>query len=65
MDGAARRDALLLHSTPTTWDLGATGDFNGDGTDDILWHRSTDGLNIVWLMGANGRQSAQLIHSSS
>jgi FG-GAP-like repeat len=34
------------------------GDFNGDGTTDILWNSSWDGANSIWLMQAPTLDSA-------
>jgi hypothetical protein len=35
------------------WQVAGTGDFNGDGRDDILW-RNNDGRMTDWLSTANG-----------
>jgi len=35
---------------PSEWQVVSTGDFNGDGTSDILWQRASDGLLGAWLM---------------
>ena len=32
------------------WEIVAIGDFNGNGTSDIYWRRSPDGLNYIWTM---------------
>ena len=37
----------------TNWQVAGTGDFNGDGLDDILW-RANDGTTTNWLGQANG-----------
>ena len=38
----------------TNWKVVGTGDFNGDGHPDLLWHHQTQGWLSTWLM--NGRQ---------
>jgi hypothetical protein len=38
---------------PTSWHVAGTGDFNGDGRDDILW-RNDDGRMTDWLGASNG-----------
>jgi hypothetical protein len=40
----------------TTWEVQSTGDFNGDGKDDIFWRHST-GNNAIWLMDGTTRIS--------
>lgn len=32
------------------WKIGGTGDFNGDGSVDIVWSNVSDGHNCVWYM---------------
>ena len=46
---------------PTDWHVVGTGDFNGDGRDDILW-RNDNGQLSDWLGQANGGFVAQRRH---
>ena len=38
---------VLSRPVPAGWVAWATGDFNGDGRDDILWHKSND-TSVDW-----------------
>ena len=51
--GFVNNDALALVSVPTNWYIAGTGDFNGDGRDDILW-RNDAGQISNWLGTAGG-----------
>ena len=51
--GFTPNDANAATSVPTNWSVVGTGDFNGDGRDDILW-RNTAGQLSDWLGNANG-----------
>jgi FG-GAP-like repeat len=55
--------AVDVASVPAGWNVAVTGDFNGDGTSDILW-RNTDGDTSFWFMGANETQVEILSVSS-
>jgi len=39
----------------------ATGDYNGDGTADILWHHATRGEVWLWLMDGTVKLSESWI----
>jgi hypothetical protein len=54
-----------LGTVALSWDIVGTGDFNGDGTDDILWRNTSGALgmydmdngNPTWVgLGALGLQ---------
>ena len=51
--GFTPNDANAFATVPTNWHIVGTGDFNGDGRDDILW-RSDAGQLSDWLGQANG-----------
>ncbi|WP_374147049.1 FG-GAP-like repeat-containing protein [Sphingomonas sp. 28-63-12] len=51
--GFTPNDAAAYSQVPTSWTVTATGDFNGDGRDDILW-RNDDGTISNWLGRADG-----------
>jgi serralysin len=51
--GFVSNDANSFTMLPTSWLVEATGDFNGDGRDDIAWQRS-DGAFTTWLARGNG-----------
>ena len=51
--GFVTNDANAFSSAPTNWHVVGTGDFNGDGRDDILW-RSDAGQLSNWLATASG-----------
>jgi hypothetical protein len=52
-------------SSPTIndplWKVVGTGDFNGDGTADILWQHKTIGLVVAWLMNGTDMGSFKIV----
>jgi hypothetical protein len=51
--GFVSNDANSMAVLPTEWQVAGTGDFNGDGRDDILW-RHSNGSFTNWMAQANG-----------
>ena len=39
-----------VKAPPTSWVPVGTGDFDGDGMTDILWHNNATGRTVVWFM---------------
>jgi FG-GAP repeat protein len=54
MNGAAVVSTAGLGQVPTGWQFVETGDFNGDGTSDVLWFSPTFGVVAMWFM-SNGQ----------
>ena len=54
MSGPDYRAFPLAGADPSVWKPIGTGDFNGDGSGDILWLDSRDGLLSIW--GLNDHQ---------
>ena len=52
--GFAYNGAAGLTPITTAWVIAGTGDFNGDGRDDILWRNSTTGEFGNWLANSSG-----------
>jgi hypothetical protein len=51
--GFTDNSANFTIRTDGSWQIIGSGDFNGDGRDDILWH-NTDGTVTNWLATASG-----------
>jgi len=51
MVGSEIVDVIVLPSMDPGWRTAGTGDFDGDGTTDILWYDDDSGTARVWLMG--------------
>src|SRR5262249_33778107 len=43
------------------WNIVLTGDFNGDGNDDLVWYNANLGATSVWLMSGTNPIGTSLI----
>ncbi|HVN36979.1 MAG TPA: VCBS repeat-containing protein [Myxococcota bacterium] len=50
MNGTQVVRHLSLAQLPAPWQLEAPGDFDGDGTTDLLWRNTSTGQLVVWLV---------------
>jgi hypothetical protein len=54
-NGSFASNASNFRTTiPTSWQIVGSGDFNGDGRDDLLWRNPSPGQTTDWLGQANG-----------
>ncbi len=54
MNGTSIIDSGSLNTVNASgWYTSGTGDFNGDGRDDILWRNSSTGENYLWMMNGD------------
>lgn len=61
MDGTARASTGAPGGLPLDWKVGPSGDFDGNGTSDLLWENASLGRVSIWLMaGGQKAQSATL-----
>jgi hypothetical protein len=64
LDNAAwTGSAELIPVADTSWQIMGTGDYNKDGSVDILWRfNGPGGYNVIWYMnGTNWIESAELL----
>jgi hypothetical protein len=61
MDGSGgiREGASLASGVASGWRfVSASGDFNGDGNADLLWHSTNKGSTVCWNFNGQGRVSS-------
>ncbi len=52
--------SVLVANVPTAWSVAETGDFDGNGKGDILWH-DTSGNTAIWFMNGATIASSALV----
>ena len=50
MNGLSISGGAIVANVPLDWDIVGTGDFNHDGSGDILWRNSITGQEVIWHM---------------
>jgi len=63
--GFTDNSAHAATTLSTDWQVAAIGDYNGDGTHDILWRNTTTGDVTDWLGTATGGFADNSAHASS
>jgi hypothetical protein len=64
MGNGVRTGGNMLLNPGNYWTVASTGDYNGDGTSDILW-RGAGGEAATWLMGGNALAEANMLLNPS
>jgi hypothetical protein len=59
-NGKVQSANLLTPNVGAGWQAVGTGDFTGNGTDDVLWQNSS-GAVVDWMMQNGKIQSANLL----
>ena len=54
-DSGARKGGVTVASSPASaWSIAGTGDIDGDGVEDLIWHNSGTGRVVVWFLDPDG-----------
>ena len=62
LDGTDFQKQQFIDSvTDTNWAIDQSGDFNGDGTGDLVWRNTVTGENAIWLMNGVDFLSAEFL----
>ena len=70
MTGATKdTEVVFSQILDTNWQIGGTGDFDGDGDTDILWRYygpgAYQGLNVIWYMSGATKDSEEVFSQIS
>ena len=61
MNGGLVTSGVGLGQAPNDWQIAVTGDFNADGTSDILWRSSFFGYVAIWFMNGGAISQASSV----
>lgn len=65
MDGTQRIGTGPPGFVSLVWQMAGTGDFDGDGHADILWHNTTTGQVVIWFIVGTQRISHAIAGSAN
>jgi hypothetical protein len=64
--GAISSQGYVWSGTPgATWDMQGSGDFNGDGTDDLLWRNTGTNEMLIWTLSNGVMSTSSSLYDSS
>ena len=55
----------IASETNLDWAISGTADFNGNGTDDLIWRNFRTGANRIWLMNGTERKAVRNVESET
>ena len=67
LNGITAKGGGVVANNPfdASWNIVATGDFNADGKDDLVWRRSSDGLVEIQFLNGNSATGGGTIVNNS
>lgn len=65
MNGTTHTSTATLGSVPTSWNIVASADFNGDGKKDLVWQNTSTGQIAVWTMNGATRLGSYVIGTAA
>ena len=66
-DTGLKKGAVTVASSPSSaWGIAGTGDIDGDGTEDLVWHNSSSGRVVIWFLDPDGvfNRSQQVVDAN-